>query len=140
MEIEFANVFLKKADEDLKSAEILYKHKIYSNALYFAQQAAEKAGKALLIIYGKYVPEHLISDVVMTLINEVSDDLEDKIEKIAEVLFKLEKYWLKSRYPLKKGDKIWDPTREYTPDEVAKAMNMSREVINTVKDIIKDIR
>ncbi len=139
MDIEFAKTFMKKSAEDLESAKILYEKGIYSNALYFAQQAAEKAAKALLILYGKYVPEHLISDVVMSLINEVSEELEKKIERIAEILFRLEKYWLKSRYPLKKGNKIWDPTKEYSKKEVSESIKMAKEVISTVESIISDV-
>lgn len=41
--------WFKVAKEDLKSAEILYDHKLYLQALYFLQQSAEKTQKAYFL-------------------------------------------------------------------------------------------
>ncbi len=139
-EIEFAKAFLEKAKEDLRSAKVLEKNRIYANALYFAQQAAEKAAKALLVIYGKFTPEHVISELLIEIASQLPEKEEKKVERLSQHIFELERYWLKPRYPIKKGDKIWNPVKTYTKNEVKKALERAEECIKIVEDFLKEIK
>jgi len=137
-DLEFAKAFLNKAKEDLQSAKILCDHNIFSNALYLAQQAAEKAAKAILILYGKFVPEHVVSELLIQLASILPEEYEEKINKLVENLVYLERYWLKPRYPIKKGEKIWDPTGKYTKEETEDAIRKAEECIKIAEEFLKD--
>ena len=139
-ELEFARAFLEKAKEDLLSAKILEKNKIYANALYLAQQAAEKAAKALLIIYGRFTPEHVISELLMEIASQLPEKDEKRIEKLSRHLFELERYWLKPRYPIKKGNKIWNPVKTYNRSDVRKAIERAEECVKIVEEFLKDVK
>ena len=127
---------MNKAKEDLKSAKILLENDIYDNALYFAQQTAKKAAKAILIIYNKFVPEHIVSELLIDLASQLPKEQEEKLNKLAENLFYLEKYWLKPGYLIKKGDEIWDPSKSYTKEEVNEAIKRAEECLKIAEEFV----
>ena len=137
--VEFAKAFLEKAKEDFASAKILMENGIYANALYFAQQAAEKAAKALLIIFGKFTPEHVISELILEIASQLPEDEEKKLETLSENLFYLEKYWLKPRCPIKKGEDIWNPVKRYSKEETKTALKKAEECIAIVEEFLREI-
>lgn len=49
--------WLSKSESDLVSADLLFDHKLYSQALYFLQQGNEKLAKGLLIWIGFLTPK-----------------------------------------------------------------------------------
>lgn len=49
--------WLSKSNSELESADLLYNHKLFSQALYFLQQSNEKLAKGLLIKIGILTPK-----------------------------------------------------------------------------------
>ncbi|MFH1587079.1 MAG: HEPN domain-containing protein [Candidatus Diapherotrites archaeon] len=84
--------FLKIALKDLEAADILYKNKLYPQALYFLHQSLEKVHKAALINFGWIEDGHEIGHNLNLSLATVSKiDASKKIDKVAEHLTEDEK-------------------------------------------------
>lgn len=133
--ISYARAFLKKAESELKLAKIAINHGNYAESCYLSQQAAEKACKALLILFGKEIYEHVISGYVNEVISEY---LLDELKEVPKLLLELEEHWLKSRYPLKKFGKIFDPLEYYTREIAEEAYKKAEKVVRKIKEFLKE--
>jgi len=89
-----------------------------------------------LIIYNKFVPEHIVSELLIDLASQLPKEQEEKLNKLAENLFYLEKYWLKPGYLIKKGDEIWDPSKSYTKEEVNEAIKRAEECLKIAEEFV----
>jgi len=58
--MELIKEFLKIANRDLKSSEILYGHHLYPQAMFYFSQSVEKANKALALTTGNYTEEDML--------------------------------------------------------------------------------
>ena len=58
---EISDAFLTESRLDLLSAKLLFDKEIYSRAIYFAQQSAEKAIKACLALRNIVSGEHKVT-------------------------------------------------------------------------------
>ncbi len=63
----------------LRLAKVLEKKNLRKR-LYFAQQAAEKAAKTLLTIYGKFTPAHVISELLIEIASQLPEKEKKQIE------------------------------------------------------------
>ena len=86
--------WLKEAKEDLKSAKILLEGGQYHHACFHAQQAAEKALKALLRSLHKAKTGYSVLD----LLREVSKDVKVP-EELWDMARILDQYYIPPRYP-----------------------------------------
>ncbi len=122
--------WLKRAERDLKAAEILMNAQLYADAVYHAHQAAEKAIKAMLLSVGLEIKEHKISGYFYDefVVNN------PEMEEIYDMLVELEKHWLKSRYPLETSKGIWDPDENYTEELAMKLLSYAKKIVGFVKD------
>jgi HEPN domain-containing protein len=129
--IKLSKKFIKRSEEDLKVAELLLKNKDYADSTYHSQQVGEKSGKALLILEGKFVRDHIVSYLLQKL----------KIKEINEIVIKtknLEKHWIKPRYPIPFDEKIWDPLEEYNEKIAREALTNAKFVLDSIKKILKE--
>jgi len=114
---EIACKWIKKASRDLKWAERMLADGDTDYSAFHAQQAAEKALKALLIALGKRPPRtHNIGQ----LINELNGiGIETREIQQAKILTD---YAVEARYP--------DFEEEVDEDEAVEALNLSKKVVD----------
>jgi HEPN domain-containing protein len=121
--------WLRQADKDLKHAKNALKDADYEWSCFAAQQAAEKALKALYQNIGGESFGHSI----LRMLNELPKEL-----KPAKELFKkaadLDKFYIPTRYP---NGFDWGAPMDYFEIEDARgAITDAEELINFAKDTI----
>lgn len=122
MSSEHVKRWLRKAEENLRVAEVTLKEDLYAYSCFHAQQAAELALKALTILRKGYQPfTHLLTE----LASEVSDAASLRLPS-AEELRWLQEHYVQSRYPNAR-------LSEYTREEAVKAVEVARRVVDEVK-------
>ncbi len=106
-DLEMAKEFARKAEEDLKSSEVLLNNELYADSVYHAQQAAEKIVKSLLLINDVVIAEQLVtSHFVDKIVSSSPEEWSDRLSEMAKDLVDLEKEWLRSRYPMRRFGKL----------------------------------
>lgn len=120
--------WLDEALDDLSVAEILFREGKYSKVCFFAQQAAEKALRALIIYrHKRYVDIHSISELL-----RIAKAPQELIEKGDT----LDRHYIPSRYP-----NAWPygaPYKHYKKSDAEEALRICREVISYVLREIKE--
>ena len=92
-----ARLWLRAAYEDLEDAEDAIKRKRWFRAAFYAQQAVEKAFKALFFIVRREEPPHIHAVTELyTGLREAGFRLPEDLE---EQLYMLNKYYTVTRYP-----------------------------------------
>lgn len=137
---KLALMFMKRAEGDLKSAEVLFDAERYADTAYHSQQAAEKAVKSLLLLNKIDVREHLISSHFVRNISPLLPPEKDQLIKdIVESLALLEQHWIKPRYPYITSRFEWDPEKEYTKDKAQDALEKARNILLNMKNLAKEL-
>lgn len=91
---ERAAEWLRFAQDDLRSAEVLLKEKIFNEVCFHSQQCAEKAMKALIVAKGDVVPKtHRLVDLFELVIKY------HKLQNIRTACLVLDQYYIPTRYP-----------------------------------------
>ena len=96
MTIKLPELWLQYAYDDLRSAHVLLKEKIYNMVCFHAQQVAEKLFKSFIATYNKEIPRthNLIR------LHKICEDLYGgKLEIDSEALTFLNDVYIDSRYP-----------------------------------------
>ncbi len=107
-----AEEWLKKGEEDFKTAEINFKNKRYDAAAFFVQQSVEKALKALEIEkLGNFDKTHDLYFLGKKL--KLPQELLDICDEISE-------YYVETRYP--------DTYAVFTKEKVSDALKKSGRV------------
>ena len=119
--------WLEEACEDLRHARDAYKSKSYNWACFAAQQAAEKALKALIIGLLKRRPPHL-HDLTM-LYEEVGEILRFP-EEVEQELGELSAYYVVARYP---NAGLRRPSIGISRVQAERAVSLAEEVVEAVK-------
>jgi len=92
---ERAKEWLRFAEYDLKSAEVLLKEKIWNEVCFHSQQCAEKTIKAFLVSQGQLVPKtHRLVDLL-----EEAIKLNSKLSSLRDGCLVLDQYYVPTRYP-----------------------------------------
>jgi HEPN domain-containing protein len=118
--------WLNFSDEDLRAADATLGDGVFSAACFHAQQAVEKAIKAMLLIKTGRVPrKHSI-----LRLTEMSEDRE-LFEQYKEKLEFLDKFYVPTRYP----DALPGSLPEGLPnkEDAEKAVESAKEVVDFVK-------
>ncbi|MGB9596671.1 MAG: HEPN domain-containing protein [Candidatus Poribacteria bacterium] len=122
--------WLAQAEEEIKDVEFLMNAKRYYLSLFLCQQSAEKALKAY--IYFKE-EEHLHTHSVSDLI-KLASEIDSDFSSIKSAK-RLDDYYIPTRYPNGLPGDI--PAKYYDdPEEVKRALNLSKEIIKLVKSKI----
>ena len=116
-----------KGQKDIDDAEFLLKNnRALENIAYHTQQAAEKYLKGFLIHNGWKLEK--IHDLVKLL--EEAIKIDKSFNRFVVPMRKITNFYFESRYPT--GYKV-----EYTRQELKKAINESKDMINLIKKKIK---
>ncbi|MGQ4873139.1 MAG: HEPN domain-containing protein [Promethearchaeota archaeon] len=124
-------IWLEEAEWDLENAEILYKNKRYNTAVFHAQQASEKAVKALLASQNINGWGHSI----VNLLSKYHKEFNREIENIIKFAMFLDKHYILTRYP----DALPGiaPHNAYNKEEAEVSINQAKKIIDFVKKEIK---
>ena len=131
MDMSRAEDWLKEAKEDLESAEILLRGGQYHHACFHAQQAAEKALKALL----RSLHKARIGHSVLDLLREVSKDLEVP-EELWDMARVLDQYYIPPRYPSAFSEGA--PGDYYTRRQAEEAIEYSKAVVSFAEKHVRE--
>lgn len=121
--------WLKQADSDLCAAQDSASSNHYEWACFQAQQAAEKALKALIISKGSESRIHSIKFLLSNLPENVC--VSDQIQNAAK---ELDKHYIPTRYPDSFSTGI--PKDFFTLDDAQRAISDARKIIEFVKEKI----
>ena len=118
--------WLKFCDEDLKAADATLDGGVFSAACFHAQQAVEKAIKAILAAKTGRIPR----DHSILRLTEMSEDKE-LFEKHKGELEFLDKFYVPTRYP----DALPGSLPEGLPgrEDAEKAVESAKEIVDSVK-------
>lgn len=121
--------WLRQARRDLESAVWEAKGGFYDWACFAAQQAAEKALKALYQRLGGEVRGHSVFKLLQ--------GLEDKIfipPELKEIARKLDRYYIPTRYPNGWPEGI--PAEYYTEEDSREAITGARKILRFCEDFL----
>ncbi len=132
MEIrEEAKLWIEAAYEDLYDAELAIKNKRWFRAAFYAQQAVEKALKALHIVYLREPPPY--THRVTVLYNRLKEHGFTLPKDLEESLPILNKYYTITRYPDAANGL---PSETVDREEALRAYNIAKKVVDYVYRII----
>lgn len=128
--MRLAQAFIEKAKSDLHSAKALLKSTDYADSVYHAQQCAEKAVKAVLILSNKFIRTHIVSALFREAVESFEASRRKELNALIPKIQELEEHWVLTRYPEPRGGDIWSPSKEYDA-------NSAKEAISKAEDILK---
>jgi len=132
MTIKLPELWLQYAFDDLKSARVLLKEKIFNMVCFHSQQVAEKLFKSLIASYSKEIPRthNLIR------LHSICEDLyEDELEIDNEALIFLNDVYIESRYPADFGIL---PSGQTGFEEAERAYAYAKNIDEFLRPIIKE--
>ncbi|MCS7135289.1 MAG: HEPN domain-containing protein [Candidatus Aenigmarchaeota archaeon] len=132
---KIAKLWIERAKEDLKVAEILLRNNCFSDSTYHSQQSAEKMCKALLILENAFVEDHKISLWFKRVFLKKIDKKD--LDEIVLNLKSLEKHWIRPRYPFVGKGYMWDPLKEYTKEIAEDALDKAKFVFNKISKLLE---
>lgn len=131
MTIKLPELWLQYAYDDLQSAQVLLKEKIYNMVCFHSQQVAEKLFKSFIATYNKEIPRthNLIR------LHKICEDLYGgKLEIDSEALMFLNDVYIDSRYPADFGIL---PSGQSGEAEAVKAYAYAKDVDTLLRPFVK---
>lgn len=126
---ERSSDWFRQAKRDIESAKILLKNSFFEWACFIAQQASEKAVKAVYQKLGAEGWGHSVSNLLRGLIEkiEVSEDLIDRAKS-------LDKFYIPARYP--NGWPSGIPAEYITEKDAQDAINSSEKILQFCENFL----
>jgi len=121
-----AEDWLRQAVRDLDQAEASQAEQRHEWACFAAQQAAEKAVKALHLFHGQEARGHVVARLLVDLPADVA--VPDELVERAKVL---DNFYVSARYP--NGHPEGAPFEHYGPLQSNQAMDHARTIIDFVR-------
>jgi len=120
---------LEIAKQDMKASLLLYKNKLYSQAMFYLQQSVEKMAKAFAVHFGIITENELkkISHNPLKIYKKTTDDLVKKFKKIDAA---------SQVYPKLKSTKIFKIIEESNIGEVCRKFENLYHVLSSQKPLI----
>ncbi len=129
-------LWMKAAEEDIYDAELALRNKRWFRAAFFAQQAVEKALKALYILVRREPPpkSHRIT-IIYSGLREAGFTLPEELERRLPLL---NKYYTITRYPDAANGL---PSESVDEEEAQRAVKIAEEVLEYArKELSKHTR
>ena len=117
----------KQAERDLESAKAQERDGFFEWACFIAQQAAEKAVKAIFQKRGAEAWGHSLAELVKALPDSIPDAVRD-------AALNLDKFYIPSRYP--NGWAAGTPGDYITKDDARNAIGHSKTIIGFCHDLL----
>ncbi|MEW5768595.1 MAG: HEPN domain-containing protein [bacterium] len=130
--MERSKDWIEEAEGDLEHARSDMERSFYNWACFSAQQAAEKACKAVFQKMGAEAWGHSVSDLLTELSrhHSLSEDLID-------AALELDKAYIPTRYP--NAHPSGAPRYRYTKGEARRSIEYAEKIIQCCKDILSKI-
>ena len=123
---ELSNEWILKAQNDLKSAEILYRENGPTDSLCFhCHQMVEKMLKSFLVFRKEEFPK--IHDLIRLL--NLCQELDRNFESLIEQVSFLNRYYIETRYP----SEVMVYSREECKEALENANKLFQFIINKIK-------
>ena len=131
--MERSRDWIEAALDDLEHAKIDMKHEFYNWACFSAQQAAEKAVKAVFQKLGIHAWGHSITD----LLEELREKF-DVPEEFIDFALELDKAYIPTRYPdaLPSGS----PRNRYSKTEAERLVRYAEEIVKFCENLLSRIQ
>lgn len=129
IEVERSKDWLDEAEGDLKHAQNDMQYGFYNWACFSAQQAAEKAVKAVFQRMGAEAWGHSVAD----LLKELSKKHDVSVE-LYDGALELDKAYIPTRYP--NAHPSGSPRSRYTKEEAKRLIGYAERLINFCSDIL----
>lgn len=125
--------WLSQAENDIAFAEIGLREGFYAQACFLAQQAAEKALKAVHYAEGA---RFVLGHSVMRLIQELKEQYPDFLQDM-DVARELDQYYIPTRYP--NGLPEGAPHEFYSSTQATAALAGAKSIIEKARHIIRQM-
>lgn len=122
-------IWLEFAEYDLKTAKWNLEGNLFTSTCYCAQQAAEKALKALILTKGHIIPKVHSLDRLISELHKLQVETAD----IKKPTLRLDAFYISTRYPGEYGG----PSGLYNKKDAKNALKSAEEIIVFVKGEIK---
>ena len=122
--LQRARLWLRQGEEDLRAARVLQGSGQYSQACFLAQQAGEKALKALLAADDRDLRTHSLTG----LLRELGEEIEERWRVTAR---QLDKLYAPTRYPDALGGEA--PMDVFGPEDAEAAIGAVEPLLSWVK-------
>jgi HEPN domain-containing protein len=122
-----ARRWYRQAENDVDAADVLLSAEKYAQASFLAQQAAEKAMKAVWIAQDRdpWGPS------IARLIQELPEQHHSQFDELRDAALYLDKLYIPTRYPDALADLI--PSEAYTEGEAEQACRHAHELVSRVE-------
>ena len=120
--------WLRQAQDDLEAAEVLVRSGKYAQGAFFAQQAGEKALKAVWLALDADPWGHSLARLIKDLPDE---EARRRLEPLLEVALALDKLYVPTRYPDALAELT--PGEAYTQGEAEAAVRQATSVVEAVR-------
>lgn len=126
--------WLKTAEDDLDSAIILRDNQKFPHACFHAQQAAEKAIKAVWYFADADPWGHAVKKLIEDL-QSVDFKLYEQLQDFMRDAMLLDRFYIPTRYP--NGLPDITPAEAYIDEDAKTCIHHATRFVNTVKSILK---
>ena len=126
--------WLSTAEDDNDSAVILKENGKFAHACFHAQQAGEKALKAIWYFADADPWGHSIKKLIEDL-NSVDLKLYQRLESLTRMGLVLDRFYIPTRYP--NGLPDITPDEAFTDEDAGICITYSKKIIDEVRSILK---
>jgi len=129
-----ANRWFKTAEDDLDSSRVLHQNRKYAHACFHAQQAGEKALKAIWYLADADPWGHSISKLINDL-QQVDLKLHSRLEPIKKNAILLDRFYIPTRYP--NGLPGITPAEAYLEEDAIGCIEQAEKILTTIELLLK---
>ncbi|MCS7278983.1 MAG: HEPN domain-containing protein [Thermodesulfobacteriaceae bacterium] len=129
---EIANKWLKQAEYDLEDARKAFQWGSFNLCCFLAQQAAEKAVKAILFACGcEEVWGHSVGSLL-----QIASNFYLQLKELLPLAKSLDKYYIPTRYPdVLPDDAI--PSEVYDEEDAQRALHKAEKILEKLKELLR---
>jgi len=128
-----ARRWFQTAESDLETARVLHRNRRYAHACFHAQQAGEKAVKALWYLRAGDPWGHSVQKLIADL-ESFDTGLFAALRGLLPDGSKLDKYYIPTRYPNGLPDLV--PDEAYLEDDALSAIALSEKLMERIRSIL----
>jgi HEPN domain-containing protein len=130
--MERSHDWITQAQDDLRHAKSDAEHGFYNWACFSAQQAAEKAVKAVFQKMNDEAWGHSVADLLKEL--SATHDVD---KKLMDQAFEIDKAYISTRYP--NAHPSGSPAGRYTKEEARRLIGYAENIVTFCSDLLSSL-